>query len=104
MDAGTVASFIFELLRLTDIPDGGAGPFKATVPVMAVPPGVGFGETLSEARARALTVSTVLWTDVPSPAEIVTGTVFNCGTVVTLKVALEAPAAIGKLAGTMAPV
>ena len=47
--AGTVAAPVLELVRATDSPPVGAGPFKVTVPVAVPPPGTLVGLTVREA-------------------------------------------------------
>ncbi len=54
--AGTVATDVLLLLRLTTAPAAGAGPFNTTVPVERVPPGTEVGLKLTELRAAAVTV------------------------------------------------
>src|SRR2546422_4458717 len=106
--AATLATDLLLLERVTNAPPAGAAALKVTVPVEDVGPttlvglsarlesvtgggGGGGGVTLS----RAVIV-------VPSMAEMVTGGDAVTDTVVTVNVALVAPAALVTLAGTLA--
>jgi len=59
--AGTVATAVELLVRVTTAPPDGAGPVKATVPVDDVPPFTEVGFKLSEVSVAAVTVKVVLF-------------------------------------------
>ena len=103
--AGTCAAVVLLLDKLTTAPPAGAGPVKRTVPVDEVPAvtDVGLTETPEPAAASvaALTVRFAVLV-VPYVAPIVTVVLPATGVVVTLNVALVAPAATVTLAGTCA--
>jgi len=102
--AGTAAAD--ELLeRATTAPPLGAAPLSATVPVDCAPPFTVVGLRVTEDSATApagLTVSKVVTVVPPYEAEMVTGVAAVTALVVTVNVALVAPAAIVTLAGTAA--
>jgi hypothetical protein len=54
--AGTCAAAVLLLESMTTAPADGAGPFKVTVPVEAVPPITEVGLSLTELRVVAVTV------------------------------------------------
>jgi len=97
---GTVTAAVLPLLSVTTAPPPGAGPFSVTVPGAGVPPGS--VETLRDFTAAAFTVNVALWVPVFNVAEIVTGVLLATGVVVTVKVAVVAPAATVTLDGTVA--
>ena len=59
--AGTVATAVELLVRVTTAPPDGAGPVKVTVPVDEVPPFTEVGFKLSEVSVAAVTVKVVLF-------------------------------------------
>jgi hypothetical protein len=100
--AGTCAAAVLLLVSVTTAPPVGAAPFKVTVPVEEVPPVtlVGLSETLEGSGAL-----TVRFADFVAPLnspEMVDVVLAATGVVVTVNVALVAPAATVTLAGTVA--
>ena len=89
------------LLRVTRAPPLGAGPLSVSVPVDEVPPRTLAGLSVTELRLRAWTVS-VAEAVPPSVAEILTLVFAETLDVVTVKVAVVAPAATVIEAGTCA--
>jgi hypothetical protein len=103
--AGTVAAALL-LESVTPNPPAGAADVNVTVPCADVPPVtlVGLTETAdSEAGGGGgVTVSVAVFVAPPYPPVIVTGVDALTAVVVTLNVALVAPAATVTLAGTVA--
>src|SRR5580704_11999443 len=102
--AGTVAADAL-LERETIAPPLGAAPLSVTVPIDDVPPLTLAGLRVTEDSATAVagfTVSKVVWVVPPYEAEMVTGVAAVTALVVTVNVALVAPAATVTLAGTVA--
>ena len=79
-----------------------AGPLRLTVPVEDVPPVTEFGLTEIPVKVAAVIVSVAVWlvplTDPVMIAEVLVAT----GTVLIVKVAVDAPAATITFAGTVA--
>jgi hypothetical protein len=102
--AGTVATAMFRLDRLTVIPPGGAIAVNVTVPVEGFPPTTAIGERETALRAAGFTV---IDADVATDARVaVIVTVLTAVTprLVTVKAAVRAPAGMVTLAGTVAAV
>ncbi len=103
--AGTVAVDVL-LERETAAPPLGAGPLSVTVPVeVCTPPVTLVGFSVSEERVGRACGSTVSEAVLVTPAydaEMVTGVDAVTALVLTVNVALLAPAAIVTLAGTLA--
>jgi hypothetical protein len=88
--------------NVTTVPLAGAGPLKVTVPVDDDPPCTVEGLSESEVRDGRLTVKLA---DLVVPlrrAEMLTVVLADTGIVLTVKVAVVAPAATVTLAGTVA--
>jgi hypothetical protein len=103
--AGTAAADAL-LERETTAPPLGAAPLSVTVPVDGDPPLTVAGLSATEDSATAVagfTVSKVVSVVPPYEAEMVTGVTTVTELVVTVNVALVAPAATVTLAGTAAP-
>jgi len=103
--AGTVAVDVLLLERVTAAPPAGADPLSVTVPVEGDPPVTLVGFSVSEERVGRACGSTVSEAVLVTPAydaEIVTGVDAVTALVLTVNVALLAPAAIVTLAGTLA--
>ena len=101
--AGTVAADVLLLLSVTIAPPLGAAPVSVTVPCEALPPATVLGLRVTPLADTAfVTVSTAPGLDPPKLAEIVELVETLTGNVVTVKVALLAPAATVTLAGTVA--
>src|SRR6266403_1845340 len=103
--AGTVAVDVLLLERETVAPPAGAGPLSVTVPVEGDPPVTLVGFSVSEERVGRACGSTVSEAVLVTPAydaEMVTGVDAVTALVLTVNVALLAPAAIVTLAGTLA--
>src|SRR6267143_1605007 len=102
--AGTVAVDVLPLIRETTAPPVVAGPLSVTVPVEGDPPVTLVGFSVSEERVRAggSTVSEAVLVTPAYDAEIVTGVDVVTALVLTVNVALLAPAATVTLAGTVA--
>src|SRR6266480_6303575 len=103
--AGTVATALLPLERETGAPPAGAGPLSVTVPVEGDPPVTLVGFSVSEERVGRACGSTVSEAVLVTPAydaEMVTGVDAVTALVLTVNVALLAPAAIVTLAGTLA--
>src|SRR6266478_3322047 len=102
--AGTVAVDVL-LERETAAPPLGAGPLSVTVPVEGDPPVTLVGFSVSEERVGRACGSTVSEAVLVTPAydaEMVTGVDAVTALVLTVNVALLAPAATVTLAGTVA--
>src|SRR6266851_8662992 len=103
--AGTLADGSL-LERETTPPPLGAGPLSVTVPVEGFPPATFAGLKVSEdrtGRGCGVTVSVAVCVPPPYDAEMVTEVEVTTGLVVTVNVALVAPAGtVTPLAGTLA--
>ena len=99
--AGTVATDVLLLLSVTTAPPVGAALLNVTVPVEELPPVTLVGFRLTDETAGAFTVKAALCVPLYVP-EIVTEVVVPTATVVTVNVALVAPAATVTFAGTVA--
>lgn len=103
--AGTAAETL-ELVSVTTTPPAGAAPLRITVPVTPAPPTTDAGFTvtdLSETDAAAgFTVSAAVFETPPLVAVIVTAVTAVTVDVVTVNVAVVAPAATVTEAGTVA--
>src|SRR5918996_536100 len=84
----------------TCAPPAGAGPSIITVPATGLPPVTLAWLRLSDATLGGTTVSAAVCVAPPKEPEIVTGVDAATALVVTLKLALVAPAATVTLAGT----
>jgi len=107
--AATLATDVLLLERVTSAPPAGAPALKVTVPAEDVGPTtlVGFSAKLESVTGAGgggggVTLSRAVIVVVPSMAEMVTGVDAVTDTVVTVNVALVAPATIVTLAGTLA--
>jgi hypothetical protein len=104
-ETGTLAETL-EVVSVTTTPPAGAAPLRVTVPVTPAPPttDAGFTDTdLSETEAAAgFTVSAAVFETPPLVAVMVTAVTAVTVEVVTLNVAVVAPAATVTLAGTVA--
>ena len=104
-ETGTLAETL-ELVSVTTTPPAGAAPLRVKVPVTPAPPttDAGFTDTdLSETEAAAgFTVSAAVLETPPLVAVIVTAVTAVTVEVVTLNVAVVAPAKTVTLAGTVA--
>ena len=99
--AGTVATAVELLVRVTTVPAAGAGPEIVTVPVDEVSPLTVVGFRVREVSAGAVTVRVAVWF-VPRLPVIVTEAFAATGLVVTVKVAVVAFAGTVTLADTCA--
>jgi len=103
--AGTVAAAVLLLASVTTVPPAGAAAVKVTVPVEGFPPAtlVGLSATVESVTGVTVggnTVSKANWLTPPAVPEMTAnGVAVN---VVTVKVALVAPAGTVTLAGTVA--
>ena len=100
--AGTVAAEVLLLVKETTIPLLGAAPFRVRVPVDEVAPTTVLGLSVSDERAGRLTVNVAVRVVLPSFAEMVTDAEVATGFVVTVKLAVVAPAATVTFGGTVA--
>ena len=104
--AGTVAAAVFELDNETTSPPAGAPTERKTVPVTGVPPSTVAGETLRDAGpmggSGGVTVSVALRVVPPNAPLIVRDVDAVTDVVLTVNVALKAPAGTVTLAGTVA--
>ena len=103
--AGTVATLVLLLARLTTMPPEGAGALNVTLPVEELPPLTEVGLRVSEERVTADGGVTVSVPDFVTPAyepEIVMVLELVTDVVVTVKFALLAPAGTVTLAGVEA--
>ena len=104
--AGTETTDVFALLSVTAAPPLGAPLVNVIVPRDVVPPTTEVGLTLTADRLAGVgvdagvTVSVVVRLTPPNVAVIVTPVFAATADVLTLKVALDAPAATVTLAGT----
>jgi hypothetical protein len=89
--AGKCAAEVLLLVRVTTAPPDGAGPVKLTVPVEDVPPTTETGFKPTELRTGVVTVKPTVCVE-PRVAEIVRGALATTGLVVTVNVAVVAPA------------
>ena len=99
--AGTEAAALL-LESVTCAPPAGAGPFSVTVPELGLPPVTLAGLMPSEEITGGTTVSEALCVPPPYEPEMVTAVDVATALVVTLKLALVAPAGTVTLAGTAA--
>src|SRR3989442_12806020 len=100
---GTVAAAVLALDSVTCAPPVGAGPSSVAVPVELLPPVTVVGFTPSEERRTARFTMRVAVRGTPLyTAEMVTGVDAVTALVVTVNVALVAPAGTVTLAGTVA--
>jgi hypothetical protein len=100
--AGTVATVVALLERVTTVPAAGAGPLRVTVPVDGVPPFTVVGFNVKELTVGAVTVSDAVLETVPSLEVIVTMALDATAEVVIVKLAVVKPAVTVALAGTSA--
>src|SRR5439155_11918254 len=104
--AGTVATPVFELERVTKSPPLGAALVSVAVPVAGPPPVTVEGLRVIALRlaggGTGLTVRVVVRVTPPPVPVIVTGVELTTEVVVTAKLALVAPAATVTLAGNEA--
>jgi hypothetical protein len=101
MDAGTVAALVLLLDRVTTVPDAGAVPVRVTVPIEDEPPRTDAGDRTSDEAAGGVTVNVADRVVVPpAMAEMAPEVDALTGTVVTVKVAVVAPAGTVTVAGT----
>jgi len=98
---GTVAAALL-LDKLTDSPPVGAALPKVTVPVDEVPPVTEVGFIVTDETVGGFTVRIAVLVPALKVAEMVAEAVLATAVVVTLKVAVVAPAATDTLAGTVA--
>jgi len=99
--AGAVAAALL-LDKLTDKPPAGAALPKVTVPIEEVPPSTAVGFTATDETTGGFTVNAAVWVPPLNVAEMVADAAVATGVVVTVKVAVVAPAATVTLAGTVA--
>ena len=99
--AGTVATEVRLLERVTTAPPVGAGPESVTVPVDGAGPLTVVGFRVKALSVGAVTVNVAVWA-VPRVPVIVTEVFVATALVVTVKVAVVAFAATVTLAGTLA--
>ena len=99
--AGTVATEVRLLERVTTAPPVGAGPESVTVPVDGAGPLTVVGFRVKALSVGAVTVNVAVWA-VPRVPVIVTEVFEATALVVTVKVAVVAFAATVTLAGTLA--
>jgi hypothetical protein len=92
------------LVSVTTAPPLAAGPLSVTVPVdeFPFPPVTDVGLKLTELGTGALTVNVAVCAVLLNVAEIADDVLLPTGLVVTVKVAVVAPAATVTLAGTVA--
>ena len=100
--AGTCATVVLLLDRVTAAPPVGAGPVKVTVPVEDEPPPTLAGFRVTEESAEGFTVSVAVLFVLFKLPVMVTVAVLATGLVLTVNVAVVAPAATVTLAGTCA--
>jgi hypothetical protein len=99
--AGTTTPTLF-VVRVTTAPPGPAALVKVAVPVSELPPTTEDGVRVMEERVAALTVRLADLVVIPSLAVTVPLVFELTGTVVTVNVAVVAPAATVTLGGTVA--
>src|SRR5271169_569141 len=101
--AGTVASVVLELVRVTVAPPVGAGPFNVTVAVGVWPRGtLGRSSVVKNAWIEGETVSVAVFEVPPDAAVIVTFVFVVTVSVVIVKDVDATPAGTVTLAGTVA--
>ena len=100
--AGTCAAAVLLLVSATAAPPAGAAPLKVTVPVEEIPPVTLDGLKLRPEGIGALTVRFADFVVPLSSPEMLTVALAVTGVVVTVNVALVAPAATVTFAGTVA--
>ena len=98
--AGTVATFVLLLIRVTVKPAAGAGPFRVTVPTEPLPPTTGLGLNVIDAITAGFTVSVPLAMLVPRVAVTVAIVCNATPTVVAVNVCDVDPAVIVTAPGT----
>jgi hypothetical protein len=100
---GTRAAAVLLLESATLAPPGGAGPFSVTVPAEdSRPPVTLAGLSVSEERVGGSTVTDAVRVRPPQEAKSVTWIDAGTALVLTVKVALAAPAGTIRLEGTVA--
>jgi hypothetical protein len=99
---GTTATKLLLLDRLTTTPPLGAGPLSVTVPVAEFPPVTLVGLSVSEESVADLTTSDAVRVTPLYEAEMLAEVDVPTGLVLTVNVALVAPAATVTLDGTIA--
>jgi hypothetical protein len=99
--AGTCATDVSLLARVTNAPPDGADPFMVIVPVELFPPTTDVGVLVNVDRAAAATAR-VLVLVTPYVPLIVTVVLVATGVVLMVKVVLVPPPAMVTLAGTLA--
>ena len=98
--SGTVASTAESKIV---VPPGGASPLSLTVTVTGLLPTTEVGLAVTLVNVAGVIVKVEFWLAPPSVATIVDDTELDSPNVVTVNVALDAPAATVTLAGTVAP-
>jgi len=98
---GTLA-FELPLDRLTTVPPGPAAPVRVAVPVEVFPPITVVGESVKLESVAGVMVKLAVDVVPPWVAEITAVVVADTATVVTVNVAVEAPAGTVTVAGTVA--
>lgn len=101
-EAGTVAAEVLELESVTTAPPAGALPVSVSVAVEGVPPITVLGDRPTLEFAAGVTVSVAVFVAPPATPVIVTEVEEPTPSVVTVNVAVVAPAATTTLAGTVA--
>jgi hypothetical protein len=96
--AGTWATDVLLLCRVTTAPPAGAAPFRVTVPVEVFPPTSLAGINPSDDNTAAFTFKVAFLVTVPYVAEMTTGVFVATGVVVIVNVAEVLPAGIVTLA------
>src|SRR5271155_5430766 len=99
--AGTMATPVLLLIKVTVNPAGGAGPFRSSVPTEFAPPLTGLGLNVSEAMMAGFTVSMPLVLLAPSEAVTVTTACAATPTVVAVNICVALPAGTRTLGGTV---
>lgn len=100
-DPGTVAAPVFELCRVTIVPDEPAGPARVTVPVLDVPPTTVVGLSVTPLTPAVVTVRVPVRFTVPSVPVTVTGVLLETAVVVAENVAWLSPTVTVTVAGTV---
>jgi len=98
---GTVAIAVLPLASLTIAPPAGAGPFRVTIAVEALPPVTDEGLSFRETGTGALTAKVPVCVVPLKIPEIVTVAWLETAKLATVSVAAVAPAAIVTLPGTV---